>query len=72
MNEHEMDVHGRPVPDDPDAVDRDPYLIPEPDDEGGPDDRPRPDEEEEPQRFPGEEPPDSMIVGDSEGSGIVR
>jgi hypothetical protein len=68
MNEHEMDVHGRPVPDDPDAVDRDPYLIPEPDDEGA-NDRPGLDEEEEPQRFPGEEPPDSMIVGDSEGSG---
>ena len=66
MNEYETDEYERPVPEDPDVIDRDPYLIPEPDAEEGPDDRPRPDEEEEPQRFPGEQPPGSMRVDDGE------
>jgi hypothetical protein len=63
VSEYEMDEYERPIPEDPDVIDRDPYIIPDPAEEEGPDDRPRPDEEEEPQRFPGEEPPGSMLVG---------
>ena len=64
MKGHEMrDEIERPVPDDPDAVDRDPYVIPEPEDGDGPYDRPRPDHEEGAQRLPGADAPDRMIVG---------
>jgi hypothetical protein len=62
MNEYEVEEYERPVPDDPDVIDRDPYIIPEPDDDVDPDGRPRPDEEEDAQRFPGDDPADSMIV----------
>jgi hypothetical protein len=51
VSEYEMDEYERPIPEDPDVIDRDPYIIPDPA------------EEEEPQRFPGEEPPGSMLVG---------
>ena len=64
----EMSGHDPRLPDDPDAVDRDPYLIPEPGDDDEPDRRPRPDEEERPGRFPGDEAPDRMLVDDSDSA----
>ena len=63
----EMSGHEPHLPDDPDAVDRDPYLIPEPGDDDEPDGRPGPDEGEGPGRFPGDEAPDRMLVDDSDG-----
>lgn len=68
MKGFEMSELEQRVPDDPDAVDREPYIVPEPEDDGGPGDRPRPDQEEGAQRLPGEEAPERMLVGDSQSA----
>ena len=44
------------VPDDADAIDRDPYIVPEPED----------DQQVEPQHFPGDEPVDRMLADEAE------
>ena len=50
------------VPDDADAVDRDPSIIREPED----------DQEAVPQHFPGDEPVDRMLADEGEGAAAQR
>jgi len=68
----EMSGYDLSLPLDPDAVERDPYVIPDPGADDEPDGRPRPDEEERPQRLPGDEAPDRMIVDDGDGATTQR
>jgi hypothetical protein len=54
---HDHPMSNQPaIPDDADAIDRDPYIVPVP--EG--------DQPDVPQRFPGEEPAERMLADDGE------